>query len=380
MMQKLVLIAPLVARAVLYVLIGLSVLSIGVIIERWWYFRRRRDDIGGALRRVRKALARGDLAAARKALAASKSIEAEIVGEAMDWYADGPDAVEQILAKAMRAAAEEASRRACCSWARWATTRRSSASSARCSASSTAFRELGGNQMGAAMGNVMGGIAEALLATAVGILVALPAVIFYNVFQKKGADIEEGAAAIGNVVLASMQRAPEAERHRAAAKQQRRRRRTPAVEPAGRPSRWRPRPWPGRCRRGGPRPTIAAINVTPLVDVVLVLAGHPDGRVDVHRGADAEGAAAAREVDRRHRGEADEDRAPQGRASALERGAGRRERRLAEKMKAAVAADPEMSLVVSADKEVMHGNVVHVLDLAKLAGITKFAINVQQTE
>ena len=40
---------------------------------------------------------------------------------------------------------------------------------------------------------------------------------------------------------------------------------------------------------------------------------------------------------------------------------------------------PEMSLVVSADKEVMHGNVVHVLDLAKLAGVTKFAINVQQT-
>jgi biopolymer transport protein ExbD len=48
-------------------------------------------------------------------------------------------------------------------------------------------------------------------------------------------------------------------------------------------------------------------------------------------------------------------------------------------MKTAVAADPEMSLVVSADKEVMHGNVVHVLDLAKLAGVTKFAINVQQS-
>ena len=50
-----------------------------------------------------------------------------------------------------------------------------------------------------------------------------------------------------------------------------------------------------------------------------------------------------------------------------------------EKMKTAVAADPDVSLVVSADKEVMHGNVVHILDLAKLAGITKFAINVQQS-
>jgi biopolymer transport protein ExbD len=50
-----------------------------------------------------------------------------------------------------------------------------------------------------------------------------------------------------------------------------------------------------------------------------------------------------------------------------------------QKMKDAVAADPDVSLVVSADKEVMHGNVVHILDIAKLAGITKFAINVQQS-
>jgi biopolymer transport protein ExbB/TolQ len=55
-----------------------------------------------------------------------------------------------------------------------------------------------------AMGNVMGGIAEALIATAVGILVALPAVIYYNIFQKKGSDVEEQAAALGNVVIATM--------------------------------------------------------------------------------------------------------------------------------------------------------------------------------
>ena len=48
-------------------------------------------------------------------------------------------------------------------------------------------------------------------------------------------------------------------------------------------------------------------------------------------------------------------------------------------VKAAVTADPEMSLVVSADKEVQHGSVVHVMDVAKMAGVTKFAINVMQT-
>ena len=41
------------------------------------------------------------------------------------------------------------------------------------------------------------------------------------------------------------------------------------------------------------------------------------------------------------------------------------------------AAAGEPSLVVSADAEALHGRVVHVIDLAKQQGITKFAINVQ---
>jgi biopolymer transport protein ExbD len=38
------------------------------------------------------------------------------------------------------------------------------------------------------------------------------------------------------------------------------------------------------------------------------------------------------------------------------------------------------SLVVSADASAMHGWVVHVVDLAKQQGVTKFAINVQAGE
>ena len=55
------------------------------------------------------------------------------------------------------------------------------------------------------------------------------------------------------------------------------------------------------------------------------------------------------------------------------------EQQLEQLVKDAVAKDPELSLVVSADKEVKHGSVVHILDIAKLAGVTKFAINVQQS-
>jgi len=45
LIQKLVFISQIASQSVLYVLLGLSVISIGVVIERWWFFRRRRDDL-----------------------------------------------------------------------------------------------------------------------------------------------------------------------------------------------------------------------------------------------------------------------------------------------------------------------------------------------
>ncbi len=204
-MQKLVFIAPLIARIVLYVLLALSVLSIGLIIERWWYFRRRRDNLERLSDRLRQALARGEVDAARMVLRNSRSVEAEIVGEALEWYDDGIEAVEQILVKAARVRRKNFE-----GGLLFLGTLGNNAPFIGLFGTVlgivTAFRELGSSQGAATagMGNVMGGIAEALLATAVGILVALPAVIFYNVFQKKGADVEEQAAALGNVVIASM--------------------------------------------------------------------------------------------------------------------------------------------------------------------------------
>src|SRR4249920_1050041 len=124
--------------------------------------------------------------------------------------------------------------------------------------------------------------------------------------------------------------------------------------------------------------TIAAINVTPLVDVVLVLLVilmvastyivAQTLKVQLPRAHSTDGTA-----DKPAKVELLKDGKLRWNEEPIAEDA------LAGKLKAAVAADPEMSLVVSADKEVMHGNVVHVLDLAKLAGITKFAINVQQS-
>jgi biopolymer transport protein ExbB/biopolymer transport protein TolQ len=202
LMQKLVYISQIASQSVLYVLLGLSVLSIGIVIERWWYFRYRRDNIDALSDKLRRALSKGDSVAAQDILKGSRSVEAEIVGEALTWFEEGPEAVEQILVKATRVRRKKFE-----NGLLFLGTLGNNAPFIGLFGTVlgivTAFRELGQNSVGA-MGNVMGGIAEALIATAVGILVALPAVIFYNVFQKKGADVEEQAGALGNVVLASM--------------------------------------------------------------------------------------------------------------------------------------------------------------------------------
>src|SRR5262249_49745037 len=91
-----------VAKVVLYILIALSVISIGVILERWYYFRKRRFDADTITDGLRKTLRARDLPGAKKVLAQSKSVEAEILTDALGWYDDGPEAVEQILSKAVR--------------------------------------------------------------------------------------------------------------------------------------------------------------------------------------------------------------------------------------------------------------------------------------
>jgi biopolymer transport protein ExbD len=53
---------------------------------------------------------------------------------------------------------------------------------------------------------------------------------------------------------------------------------------------------------------------------------------------------------------------------------------LVRKLKQAVGQNPEINLIVSADRAATHGDVVHVIDLAKIEGITRFAINVEAVQ
>ena len=133
----------------------------------------------------------------------------------------------------------------------------------------------------------------------------------------------------------------------------------------------------GAVAGSGRAKTIAAINVTPLVDVVLVLLVilmvastyivAQTLKVHLPKAKMSDGTAEKpNTVQLMKSGELRWNEQPVA------------ENQLETLMQTAVAAEPEMSLVVSADKEAMHGQVVHIMDLAKVAGITKFAINIMQ--
>jgi biopolymer transport protein ExbB/biopolymer transport protein TolQ len=204
LIEKLLLIAEVSGQAVLYLLLALSVLSIGIILERWVYFRRRRVDAAKLKAELGTSLRAGKIDEAKALLEKTPGLEADCLREALSWYADGPAAVEQILVGRVRE-----KRKAYESGLLFLGTLGNNAPFIGLFGTVlgivTAFRALG-TQAGTSgdMGSVMTAIAEALVATAVGILVALPAVIAFNVFQQRAAELEENVAAVGSVLLAHM--------------------------------------------------------------------------------------------------------------------------------------------------------------------------------
>jgi biopolymer transport protein ExbB/biopolymer transport protein TolQ len=202
LVHKLLAIAQITGSVVLYILLGLSVLSIGVVIERAWYFYRRRIDVGKISEELLRKLRANDLAGAKAVLQGHRSVEAGVVLRALEWYGDGDESIQEILAAELRERRREFE-----SGLLFLGTLGNNAPFIGLFGTVlgivTAFRELG-TANAAGMQNVMSAIAEALVATAVGILVALPAVIAYNYFQKKTLQIEDNVSTLGNVIAAQM--------------------------------------------------------------------------------------------------------------------------------------------------------------------------------
>jgi biopolymer transport protein ExbB len=165
---------------VLWLLVGLSVLAVTVMLERLVFFYRTGDDTATLRARLRAGLVSGELVLIEQLLAGSRSVEARIVSAGL--RATCPAEAEE------RMAAEAQAQRL-----------RLEQSLAFLGTLGTnapfvgllgtvigivgAFQQLdiAGGQLTAGLMTVIG---EALIATAVGLMVALPAIAAYNAFQR----------------------------------------------------------------------------------------------------------------------------------------------------------------------------------------------------
>lgn len=196
------------ANWVLWLLFALSLVSIGVIVERWLVFRTKQDRIRELSGALEETLASGDFPAAISKLEKRTSVGASVARAGLRLAPQGMTAAEKGMQSAL---AIERS------------TLENRLAFLGTLGNNAPFIGLFGTVIGVllafealsqtkgapvagasqvASNLVMGSIAEALVATAVGIGVALPAVAAYNYFQRRIASILSDAEALTNLVLA----------------------------------------------------------------------------------------------------------------------------------------------------------------------------------
>lgn len=168
---------------VLYLLIALSVVSIAVIVERTIFYVQHAVNSDAVRRDLARSLDAGDFEGAATVLRRHDTLETNAVLAGLQAYAKGPESVEDLVSGALGREKARYERRL-----GFLATLASNAPYVGLFGTVLgiirSFRDLSGN-MAEASSSVMSGIAEALLATAIGLLVAIPAVVAYNVFKSR---------------------------------------------------------------------------------------------------------------------------------------------------------------------------------------------------
>lgn len=190
------------AEWVLWVLIALSFASVAIMAERFIFYRKHAIDATAVRAKLASLLAAGDLQGAADYLSSFDSLETNTVLFGLRDYARGPEAVEDLLSAAARKERARYELRL-----NFLATIASNAPFVGLFGTVLgiirAFKDLSGN-IAEASSAVMGGIAEALVATAVGLLVAIPAVVAFNVLKAKVKHIADDANLLTATLLASL--------------------------------------------------------------------------------------------------------------------------------------------------------------------------------
>jgi biopolymer transport protein ExbB len=193
------------AAWVLWFLLALAFVSVAIAVERALFFRGRAGDLAALGQALEERLRSGDIEAARKLLTGTRAVAASVADAGLLVADLGPAASEKAMQGACAVERERLE-------ARLAFLGTLGNNAPFIGLFGTvigviqAFEQLGtGTQAGAGQAvsqAVMAGIAEALIATAIGIGVALPAVAMYNYFQRRIARLLSGTEALTSIVLA----------------------------------------------------------------------------------------------------------------------------------------------------------------------------------
>jgi biopolymer transport protein ExbB len=193
------------AEWVLYVLVLLSFVSVGIIVDRLWYFMEHRVDTADLAGKLEQLLRAGDLKSAWQLVAGSDAIECVVVAAGLAAVTRGAHACgEAMLSAKARTRSRLEARLALLGTI----------------GSNAPFIGLLGTVLGivkaahdmsiqssaaAADPNaVMSGVFEALVATAVGLCVAIPAVIAYNLLQRRVRTTNANVDSLAHLVLSSL--------------------------------------------------------------------------------------------------------------------------------------------------------------------------------
>ena len=180
--ERLTAFAMLGAEWVMWLLVILSVIVLAIVLERAYYLIASRDDVEGLRRDLLKRMRGGDYEAAQKRLAASKSFEARIAHAALEAAQDGPSSAEERM-NAETGLARLAMERNLAFVGTVGNNAPFVGLLGTVIGIIRAFHELG-RTGGQVSQDLMSEVGEALVATAIGLLVALPAVAFFNLFMR----------------------------------------------------------------------------------------------------------------------------------------------------------------------------------------------------
>lgn len=190
------------AEWVLWLLIGLSVLSVGVMVERLLFFRARQLDAARLAADVRRALEGDDVAAVEDRYRQNHAMPVQVALRGLSMRSKGADAAAEAMNSEKSRARQD--------YERFLIVLGTLGNNApfiglfgTVLGIIKAFNDLSANAEGGA-DVVMAGISEALVATAVGLLVAIPAVIAFNYFNRRVRAAVTATDDVAHTILAEL--------------------------------------------------------------------------------------------------------------------------------------------------------------------------------